>query len=70
MNKKISNQVPKSMGLKKVSNIKVSSIEKEYGLKLKRTKPNMNLSTYMEKSGLPEMARVLRTVEKEINTKR
>jgi len=50
-----------SLGMRKVTS--VGSVEKEYNLKLKASKSNMNLSTYMEKSGLPQMARLLRTVE-------
>lgn len=58
----MSKNVPKSLGMK-VPQTKVRTIEKEYGIKLKKSTPNMNLSTYMEKSGLPEMARLLRSVE-------
>jgi hypothetical protein len=63
MNKKIPNSL--SMRRKPTS---VKSVEKEYGVNLKASRSNMNLSTYMEKSGLPEMARLLRTVEKDIQS--
>lgn len=53
----------KSMGMKNVSQTKVASIEKEYGIRLKNSSPNMNLSTYMQRTGMPEMARLLRTLE-------
>jgi hypothetical protein len=50
-----------SMGIKKTS---VRSIEKEYKVSLKTSSPNMNLTTYMKREGLPQMARLLQTVER------
>jgi len=68
MSKVENKKIPKSMGMKRVAQTKVGAVEKEYGIKLKKSTPNMNLSTYMEKTGLPEMARLLRSVEKGIKT--
>ena len=50
-----------SMSIKKTS---VRSIEKEYKVSLKTSSPNMNLTTYMKREGLPQMARLLQTVER------
>lgn len=51
-----------SRGMKTVT--KVKSVEKEYNIKLRASKSaNMNLSTYIERSGLPQMARLFRKIE-------
>lgn len=44
----------------------VGSFEKQSGLKLHSANSKMHLATYMKRSGMPGIAKAIRTVEKEL----
>ena len=57
-----------SLGMKAYTPTSIKSVEKEYNLKIKSANKNMKLSTYIERSGLPQMAKLLRIVEKQADS--